>query len=115
MPFNIFHQTANEMAGKYSGVMMWPGGEFEYNGISCTFMEKFTFGKSWKKRINTIISWLTHKKTPANLVMLYIEQPDDKSHLYGYKSNEVSVKIFSHLLIVSHILIFCIVLQQKLQ
>lgn len=83
------------MAGKHSGVMMWSGSEFEYNGTSCTFMEKFVFEKNWQERIDTIIGWLTHEKTPANLVMLYIEQPDDKSHLYGYKSNEVNFGIDS--------------------
>lgn len=78
------------MAGKYSGCMMWSGSEFEYNGVSCTFKEKYAPKKNWEKRIDTVFDWLTHEKTPANLVMLYIEEPDDKSHKYGYKSQQVS-------------------------
>lgn len=37
-------QTANEMAGKYSAYMMYSGGDFEYNGVKCTFAR--SFGKS---------------------------------------------------------------------
>lgn len=81
-------QTANEMAGKHSGCF-WPGSEFEYNGVSCTFPGKYKFGSNFEKRVDKVMSWFKHEKTPANLVMFYIEQPDDESHKYGPESMEV--------------------------
>lgn len=95
--YSIFHafmihakciQTANELAGKHSGCMMWPGSEFEYKGTTCTFTEKFEFNKNWEGRVDTAISWFNDPKTPANLVMLYIEQPDAFGEGYGPQSKE---------------------------
>ncbi|XP_031625251.1 ectonucleotide pyrophosphatase/phosphodiesterase family member 5-like [Contarinia nasturtii] len=77
--------TANQKAGKHSGCM-WPGGDFEYNGISCTFTAKFDPKKKWEDRVDLALSWFTDKKTPANLVMFYIEEPDSHAHMYGVDS-----------------------------
>lgn len=79
-------QTANEKAGKHSGCMMWPGSNFQYNGTSCTFTQAFDENISWKSRVDTVIKWFTHDKTPANLVMLYFEEPDGHGHIYGPES-----------------------------
>lgn len=46
---------------------------------------------SFEERIDIAMNWFTHKKTPANLVMMYIEQPDTYSHVYGPKSIQVSI------------------------
>lgn len=35
------------------------------------------------ERVDTALSWFVHEKTPANLVMLYIEEPDTQSHMWG--------------------------------
>lgn len=37
--------------------------------------------------------YMQHPKTPANLVMLYFEQPDDAAHKYGPKSSQVKEEI----------------------
>lgn len=83
------------MAGKHSGCLMWPGSEFDYtkNGIRCTFTEKFVFNKNWEGRVDTAMSWFTHPKTPANLVLLYIEQPDANEEGYGPQSTEACLTI----------------------
>lgn len=91
---NLFNlQTANEKAGKHSGCMMWPGSDFKYDGTACTFNWKFDPSKEWKDRVDEVMRWFTHEKTPANLVMLYIEQPDALAHVYGPDSEKVTCHI----------------------
>ena len=79
------------MAGKHSGCCMWPGADYEYNGINCTFTRSFDKSVKFEDRVDTVMTWFTHKKTPANLVFLYIEEPDGKGHIYGPESDRVSV------------------------
>lgn len=96
--YDLFHYNetikpiwvANQLAGKYSGCMMWPGNDFEYTGINCTFSLTFNAKEPWIKRVDTALSWFTHPKTPANLVMLYIEEPDAMAHVFGPESDVVS-------------------------
>ena len=63
--------------------MMWPGSDFEYDGLNCTFTGIFNEKVEWEERVDTALSWFTDEKTPANLVMLYIEEPDSHGHIYG--------------------------------
>lgn len=85
------------MAGKNSGCMMWAGSNYEYNGINCTFTGVFELGAKYEKKVDTAISWFTDEKTPANLVMIYFDEPDEHSHRYGHESPEVSdIILFSH-------------------
>lgn len=42
------------------------------------------------ERVDTVMSWFTDKKTPANLVMLYFEEPDGRGHVYGPESQVVN-------------------------
>lgn len=72
---------------------MWPGSDFKYDGISCTFTGKFDEKMKWEERVDTALSWFTDEKTPANLVMLYIEEPDSHGHIYGPESTVVRVFI----------------------
>lgn len=46
----------------------------------------------WNDRVDTALSWFVHPKTPTNLVMLYIEEPDTMGHMYGPESDVVSLK-----------------------
>lgn len=71
--------------------MMWPGTDFDYNGINCTFTAKLDIKMKWEDRVDTAMSWFTDKKTPANLVMLYIEEPDAHAHGFGPDSSVVSI------------------------
>lgn len=73
--------------------MMWPGSDFDYNGINCTFTGVFDFDYQWKDRVDTALSWFRDEKTPANFVMLYIEDPDEHGHAYGPESNTVGISV----------------------
>lgn len=83
-------QTANEKAGKHSGCMMWAGSNYDYNGIKCTFTGTFNMNETYEDRIDTALSWFIDGKTPANLVMMYFEEPDWDAHIFGPDSVEVS-------------------------
>lgn len=98
--FNInlyLFQTLNQLAGKgrHSGVMMWPGGEFPYGCKKTlpTFHQALNFNTSFEDRVNTVLSWITNPDTPANLVMLYFEEPDMHGHAFGTDSPEVRQQI----------------------
>lgn len=69
--------------GRHSGTMMWPGSQFSYGGVKPTFYVPFDQGISWEKRVSTVLSWFKHPTTPANLVFMYFEQPDDEEHASG--------------------------------
>lgn len=40
----------------------------------------------WKDRVDELISWFRHSKTPINFGMLYIEEPDFHGHGIGINS-----------------------------
>lgn len=78
------------MAGKTSGCMMWAGSDYDYKGIKCTHNHPFEFNMKYEDKVNEALSWFTNEKTPANLVMLYFDEPDEHSHAYSPDSPEVS-------------------------
>lgn len=77
------------MAGKHSGCW-WPGGDFEYHGIKCTFTRSFNKSVAFEERVDTVMTWFRDQQTPANLVFLYFEQPDEVAHIYGPDSKQVN-------------------------
>ncbi|XP_065222551.1 ectonucleotide pyrophosphatase/phosphodiesterase family member 5-like [Planococcus citri] len=85
----------NEMSGdqRYSGTMMWPGSNFAYQNKHSTFYQAFNITTPWFKRVDTVISWITHPKTPANLVYLYFEQPDEAGHQFGPDSDQMNLQL----------------------
>uniref|UniRef100_A0A224XZF4 Putative ectonucleotide pyrophosphatase/phosphodiesterase 5 n=1 Tax=Panstrongylus lignarius TaxID=156445 RepID=A0A224XZF4_9HEMI len=54
--------TLNEKAGYLSGVMMWPGSEFEYVNTKTTYVFKYNLSVPWEDRVNTVMDWFTDKK-----------------------------------------------------
>lgn len=82
--------TANQKSGdqRNSGVMMWPGGVFEYQGVAPQFAQSYNGEISWEDRVNTLISWFTHPVNPINFGILYIEEPDYHGHIFGINSDE---------------------------
>lgn len=83
---------ANQMAGKHSGCMMWPGCNFTYSGQAATFRYGLNTTMDGKDRIDTAVQWFMHKETPANLVMLYVDELDAYNHIYGTEYENVSNK-----------------------
>lgn len=96
--YDLFHYnmdvqpiwTLNELSGGHSGCMMWPGTNYPYQNQSCTFTELYNETIPWTNRVDTAISWFTDPITPANLVLLYIEDPDSKAHIYSTNSTLVT-------------------------
>ncbi|XP_021925449.1 ectonucleotide pyrophosphatase/phosphodiesterase family member 5-like [Zootermopsis nevadensis] len=86
-----FSQTLNQLAARdrYSGVMMWPGGGFSYRGIVPKFHYAWNMNVSWERRVDLVMDWFSHSSTPANLVMLYFEEPDTTAHAFGPESAQV--------------------------
>lgn len=78
----------NELAGGHSGCMMWPGTKYSYFNRSCTFMipQNTNRSLSWTVRVDTVMSWLTNRDSPANLIFLFIEEPDHIAHQYSTES-----------------------------
>lgn len=83
-------QTLNELNGGKSGCMMWPGSNFDYEEVKCTYTQQFSANVSFVERVDTLIKWITDNKNPANLVMFYIEEPDTFAHAFGVTSEKVT-------------------------
>lgn len=83
-------QTLNEMQGQFSGCMMWPGSDFPYAGKNCTHSVGYNKSISWDTRVDIAMDWLKDKQKPANLVIMYFEDPDSHGHIYGPDSKMVS-------------------------
>lgn len=81
--------------GRYSGVMMWPGNNFEYAGRTPTHQRTFNHNVKWEERVDGVIDWLLHPKKPANLVLLYIEEPDAHAHAFGPESEQIAKELTS--------------------
>lgn len=86
-------QAANELMGGRSGSMMWPGGEFAYGNRSCTYATSYKPGAEPRDKVDTVMRWLTSVDQPANLVMLYFDEPDLMGHVYSPASQVVSVGV----------------------
>lgn len=82
---------ANELYGgaigghkRFSGCMMYPGSETLYAGNQLpAHLVGFDKKRNWTENVNTVISWLTHKEKPANLVTMYFDEPDNMAHAKG--------------------------------
>ncbi|XP_017786314.1 PREDICTED: bis(5'-adenosyl)-triphosphatase enpp4-like [Nicrophorus vespilloides] len=81
----------NERAGntRYSGSMMWPGASYKYQNKRVTHLKEWEYNYDWHKRVDTVISWIKDPSKPANLVMLYFEEPDSEGHVFGPESDVV--------------------------
>lgn len=96
--YEMFHYRAeilpiwimNEVAGGHSGCMMWPGSDYYYNSVSCTHKQHFNMSENLHERVDQVMSWILDKKYPANLVMLYIEDPDNHAHAFGPESQKIT-------------------------
>jgi ectonucleotide pyrophosphatase/phosphodiesterase family protein 5 len=85
----IWRKNEDAGDGRHSAVMMWPGGCYPYQGKNVTHCQNYNPHFDWFKRVDMVIDWLVHPKKPANLVMLYFEEPDTHAHIFGLDSNIV--------------------------
>lgn len=93
--FSFPPQNLNELSGddRYSGVMMWPGSDLEYQRRHPTFYHGYDNVTSWQTRVDTVLNWILNETTPANLVLLYFEQPDFAGHHFGPDSDELNQQL----------------------
>ncbi|EAT38642.1 AAEL009486-PA [Aedes aegypti] len=84
--------TLNELKGGHSGCMMWPGSNMPYTKakVNCTYVKAYNMSLPWNDRVDTAFQWIRDPKQPANLVMLYIEEPDYYGHIYSPDSDRVA-------------------------
>ncbi|CAG9770684.1 unnamed protein product [Ceutorhynchus assimilis] len=71
---------------RYSATVMWPGAIFSYQNKNVTWRLPFESGYDWHERVDHVITWITDPNKPANLVMLYFEEPDTHGHAFGPNS-----------------------------
>ncbi|XP_014251891.1 ectonucleotide pyrophosphatase/phosphodiesterase family member 5-like isoform X2 [Cimex lectularius] len=83
----------NEKLGGVSGVSMWPGSDFSYNNTKPTHFLLYNTSTPFKERVDVGISWMTDKRNPANLVLLYFEEPDRHEHAYGPNATQTNAQI----------------------
>jgi ectonucleotide pyrophosphatase/phosphodiesterase family protein 5 len=69
---------------------MWPGSNFPYDNNDCTHKKVFDQTVSFYDRVDIAIKWIKDDKKPANLIMFYIEEPDNFAHPYGVTSTKVT-------------------------
>lgn len=81
--------TWNELNNNPTGCMMWPGSDFEYRGRYCSHTQRLDMKMPLNDRVDKAIQWVTDKNKPANLVMFYVQEPDDTCHMYGCESPQV--------------------------
>ncbi|KAJ3662358.1 hypothetical protein Zmor_006712 [Zophobas morio] len=85
----IWRKNEDSGGNRHSGAMMWPGGCYPYQAKNITYCKDYDHQYDWFKRVDMVISWLKDPKQPANLVMVYFEEPDTDAHIYGITSNVV--------------------------
>ncbi|CAG0892027.1 unnamed protein product [Darwinula stevensoni] len=94
---SLAYLVTNEEAGegRYSGVSMWAGVDFHWgpNGSRPTHFKSYNKSMPWEERVDLALSWFSHPKKPANLIMFYIEEPDSAGHGYGPDSPQVKAKV----------------------
>ncbi|KAE9526192.1 hypothetical protein AGLY_013823 [Aphis glycines] len=89
----IWIQNENNGDERYSGVLMWPGSEFAYQGKTPTYVQLYNHTMPWNDCIDAIMSWIKNENKPANLVYAYFDEPDNIGHLKGTQSKEIQDKI----------------------
>lgn len=65
----FFHQRHNEDLGdeRYSGTVMWPGGDYSYQNKNITWNLPFEAGYDWHKRVDHVSKYQFTKRLKATL------------------------------------------------
>lgn len=92
-PLWIANEKENDGKPRYSGCMMWPGTDVRYKGKLATYVEPYKPKSNFTRNVEKMISWLSDKNNPANLVLAYFDQPDTQAHLTGPFSSQVMQEV----------------------
>lgn len=98
VPIYIANQYYNK--NNVSGSSQWPGSISFYsdgrdlkNRTRVHYLEDFDPKVDWNNRTDKIISWLTDKLHPANVVFAYFQEPDSTAHNFGPFSTQVMQQV----------------------
>jgi len=86
----------NQLNYGHSGCMMWPGTDFAYDGVNCTYRRSFDPTPNFTDYIDEMFEWINDMERPANLLLFHVHEPDSHAHAYGPdhpKVNEVLAKL----------------------
>ncbi|CAG2107488.1 unnamed protein product, partial [Medioppia subpectinata] len=85
--------TANQLYGRSSGVMQWPGGHVKYKNQTVRHYQPYDSHKRWDKRMDTIVHWMADERSSVNCVFAYFNEPDSTGHHYGPDSDPVRAQV----------------------
>lgn len=80
--------VTNQLAGKTSGIVFWPGSSVPIRGRYPTHYLKYDGRLPFNSRVDHVISLLESDYPPAFLAV-YFQEPDHSGHLFGPDSKEV--------------------------
>lgn len=83
-PIWIVNQNHNDGKNRISGSVMWPGTDVPYgNNEHPLHLVKYKQHMDFNENMDAAISMLINKTHPANLILMYFDEPDTQAHLYG--------------------------------
>uniref|UniRef100_T1JCD3 Uncharacterized protein n=1 Tax=Strigamia maritima TaxID=126957 RepID=T1JCD3_STRMM len=98
-PIWILNQQASE--DRKSGGMMWPGIKASFKNQTAFYgvpyyqrLNKSNIRGDMSKLTDEVISWILNDTNPANLVLLYIPEPDLTGHEFGPNSEEMGSTLY---------------------
>lgn len=68
---------------------MWPGCNKTFRGRNVTYSTPYHEDATFRGSIDKAVEWMTDATAPANLVFLYVQEPDTTGHAYGPNSSYV--------------------------
>lgn len=74
--------TAEKM-GVRSGVMFWPGSDYEISGVRPTHWRSFDQSLPDFARVDAVLSWLDESSTKPRFLALYFDEVDSAGHKFG--------------------------------
>ncbi|XP_074601239.1 bis(5'-adenosyl)-triphosphatase ENPP4-like [Brevipalpus obovatus] len=93
IPIWVANEIYNDDLPRFSGVSMWPGSAAPIAHRLSKYVQQYNSSLTWESRMDTLINWLTREKDPANLAIIYFNQPDYTAHFYGPFSQQVREQV----------------------
>jgi predicted AlkP superfamily pyrophosphatase or phosphodiesterase len=85
-----------ERNGVRSGVYFWPGSEAAIGGVRPSYVVRYDGKVPNATRVNTVSSWLRKPSAERpHLVLLYLSDVDDTTHMYGPEAPQTAVVVAS--------------------
>lgn len=72
---------------------MWPATNVRIRNSLPTHLTNYSHDAVWTQSIDSVLLWLRNETHPANLAMIYFDEPDAQAHLFGPFSKQVAQEI----------------------